>query len=74
MGTCLPWRVEAIDVSKKGGSFEGVVEWSEHENHENFLGKVLNQMVIKGTKELQDMAKKLRDKKRELFVVTITSF
>lgn len=30
MGTCLPWRVEAIDVNKNGGSFEGVVEWSEN--------------------------------------------
>jgi len=64
MGSCMPWRVEALDVIKDGNNYEGTVQYSDSVHFGNFLGKVLNQMIIKGTQDLQNCAEKLRDKKR----------
>ena len=34
----------------------------------------MNQMIIKDTKDLQDLARTLRDQRKELFIVNVTTF
>jgi len=56
--------LESINITKKDGKYEGLVEYSDSPSHGNFLGKTLHHMILAGVHELQEFATKLRAQKR----------
>ena len=74
IGSCKPQSVESIDITKNANQFEAAVEWSENSNYEDTQGKVLNKTIVNDSKDIEKVAHKLRDEKKELFIVTITSY
>ena len=74
IGYCLPQKVESINIAKQGENYDASVEWAEDSFHENTQGRIMGSQVMHNSKDLASLAGELRKNKKELFIITITSF